>query len=509
MNPVTEILRQNREQAVDDIVASLIEAVPKYALANTAEVRDNCLMLYDEFLKLLDTGQTEQLTERLKVLSDRRIAQGFTPADFMRALMMTYPAVRAVVRRAGPRNDAVFARMFEEVETAIFRMIGMAANIYSAGVTRQVEQRAGELEQQNAELREQERELQLRAAEQRARLHAVQELNSRVIASLSSGLIVVEDPTARVLMWSPRMADITGITEQEAVGKLLVEVVKPLEGLPFQELLATVRATNRLPITKIQMKLPSGITRSAFIRGERLWQLDRKQLAGTVIIIDDITEREMLIDSFSRYVSKEVVQRILSRSGRGPKLEGERRACSILFADIRGFTGISERITPEALHELLNQYFRVMIEQVSAHDGIIDKFIGDKIMAIFTGGESDGATAAVRAALSIQREIGKLNGQRESEGAEPITVGIGVNTGTVVMGTVGSEERMSFTVIGDAVNVADRLQSMAAAGETFVGARTHQLVKEKFVLEELGQHVLKGRTSPEEMFKLVGEKRGG
>jgi adenylate cyclase len=272
-------------------------------------------------------------------------------------------------------------------------------------------------------------------------------------------------------------------------------------------MLATVRATDRLPMTKVQLKLPGGQSRSLFVRGERLRQPDHRSIAGAVIIVDDITEREMLIDSFSRYVSKEVVHRILSRSGRGHKLEGERRACSILFADIRGFTGISERITPEALHELLNQYFRVMIEQVSANDGIIDKFIGDKIMAIFTGGEREGAFGAVNAALSIQREIAKLNGARAADGAEPITVGIGVNTGTVVMGTVGSEERMSFTVIGDAVNVADRLQSLAAAGETYVGGHTRELVADKFELGELGERVLKGRSNPERMFKLLGEKR--
>jgi adenylate cyclase len=240
-----------------------------------------------------------------------------------------------------------------------------------------------------------------------------------------------------------------------------------------------------------------------FVRGERLRQMDSSQIAGTVIVVDDITEREMLIDSFSRYVSKEVVQKLLSRGGRSTKLEGERRACTVLFADIRGFTGISERITPEALHDLLNQYFRVMIDRVTAHDGVIDKFIGDKIMAVFTGNEGDGALAAVRAAHAIQLEIDKLNTQRENQSAVPITVGIGVNTGTVVMGTVGSEQRMSFTVIGDAVNVADRLQSLASAGETYVGARTGDLVKEAFELEELGTRTLKGRSRPELMFKLL------
>jgi adenylate cyclase len=507
MNPVIEIIKESREQAIHDLVAALIEVIPKYAHADSAELRANCTMLYDEFLKLLETGQTDRYTERLQAVADLRLSQGFSPADFARALLMTYPIVRTVVRKRGPRNDALFAKAFEEVEHALFRMLGMAASIFSAGLARQAEARAGQLEVQNTDLRERARDLSARNADQRERLHAAEELNARVIASLSSGVAVIEDYTQIVQLWSARLADITGISERVALGRPLDEVVKPLGVLPYRELLDTVRATDHLPMTKVQLKLPGGVTRAVFVRGERLRQPDRQSIAGTVVIIDDVTERELLIDSFSRYVSKEVVQRILSRSGRGQKLEGERRACSILFADIRGFTGISERVTPESLHELLNHYFRVMIEQVSAHDGIIDKFIGDKIMAVFTGTEREGAAAAVRAASAIQAEIAKLNRQRQTEGAEPISVGIGVNTGTVVMGTVGSEERMSFTVIGDAVNVADRLQSMAPPSETLVGGHTHELVKDLFVLEGLGAQPIKGRTNPEEMFKLRGEKR--
>jgi adenylate cyclase len=177
----------------------------------------------------------------------------------------------------------------------------------------------------------------------------------------------------------------------------------------------------------------------------------------------------------------------------------------VLFADIRGFTGISERLGLEALHLLINQYFRVMIDLVAAHDGNIDKFIGDKIMAVFTSRDADGAVGAARAALAIQTEIEKLNVLRKASGEEPIDVGIGINTGEVVMGTVGSEERMSFTVIGDSVNVADRLQSLAGPGEIYVGRRTHQVLGARFSHEELGERSIKGRTSTEHIYKLLKE----
>lgn len=481
MNEVVEILKKNREAVVDQIVGSLIEEVPRYTLVDPAEVRQSCDLLFDEIVSVIETGATNRLTEQVTALANERIKQGFAAADFMRALTLAYPVVRTMVRKAGPRNDAMFSKMFGDLEGALFHLISTAANIYAASMGRHVQSR---LDQQTK------------------RLEAAEELNARVIASLSAGVFVVEAPPGdRVLLWSQRLADITGIPADDVMGQSVKVIQDLLPTVPLREMYETVRATDRLPLTKVQLKLPNGHHRSVFVRAERLHQQAHQQ-GGVVVIVDDITEREMLIDNFSRYVSKEVVQRLLSRGGRDQKLEGERRACTILFADIRGFTGISERITPEALHELLNQYFRVMIDRVTAHDGIIDKFIGDKIMAVFTGTEAEGAVAAARAAHEIQSEIAKLNAQRQGAGAEPITVGIGVNTGTVMMGTVGSEERMSFTVIGDAVNVADRLQSLASAGETYVGARTRELVKAAFALEELGPRVLKGRKSPEVMFKL-------
>lgn len=502
MKPVIEILRKNREQAIDDLVASLIEVVPRYALvSNAGEVRASVNFLFDEFLRVIETGVTDKLTEELTKLARKRIDQGFAAADFVRALLMTYPVVRTLVRKEGPKNDAAFSRMFEDVENAVVHIIGLASNIFAAGVTRHANAKLGALQSANEELRESERALEAAADVQKRRLREAEELNARVIQSLSSGVAVIREGTLEVLLWSPRMAEITGVDTDTALGRPVDEVMKDFTGLPLQELLATVRATDRLPMTKIQLGLPGGgPTRALFLRGERLFG-DDQSVRGSVVIVDDITEREMLIDSFSRYVSKEVVHHILSRGGRSGRLEGERRECSILFADIRGFTGISERITPEALHELLNQYFRVMIEQVSANDGLIDKFIGDKIMAIFTGSEAEGARSAVKAAAAIQEEIQKLNTLRQSGGAEPITVGIGVNTGTVVMGTVGSEERMSFTVIGDAVNVADRLQALAGAGEICVGARTRELTKDTMQFDEMGERVLKGRSSPEMMFR--------
>ncbi len=309
----------------------------------------------------------------------------------------------------------------------------------------------------------------------------------------------------RVLMWSDRMAEISGVPAEEILGRPGDELQRILEGLPVYEMLSSIRVNDRLPLTKVQFTNPRGEVRHALVRGSRLRTVEG-QAKGMVITADDVTERELLIDSFSRYVSREVVQRLLTRSGPWNKLEGERKTVTVLFADIRGFTTLSERISLEELHGLINEYFRVMIEQVSAFEGVIDKFIGDKIMAVYTSGGVDGAVAAANSALAIQRAIAELNRSRTGKGSEAIDVGIGLNTGEVVMGTVGSEERMSFTVIGDAVNVADRFQSLAGPGEIYLGAGTVERLGTAFDIEELGARTIRGRTHPETVYRLLGAK---
>ena len=504
MNDVVEVLRSNRERAIDDLVASVVELIPRYALSDPGHVRRNVEHLFELVLQVIETGDTGQLMAALGAISDDRVAQGFSPADFLKAFMTMYPVVRNVVRQAGPRNDAVFAHMFEQIERGIFTVIATASSIYTTSLTRSVEARAEGLEREAAGLFERERALSDELEQRRRALQAAQQLNSRVIESLSSGVMVAEFGTTNIVLWSRRMAEITGIPERAAVGKKAGEVLAGLKDVPMAEIMATIKATERLPLTRVSFQA-DGAKRSVYVRGERL-RSESREVTGAVVIVDDITERELLIDSFSRYVSREVVQRLLSRSGRTHKLDGERKTCTVLFADIRGFTGLSERVSLEQLHEVLNEYFRLMIDHVSAHDGVIDKFIGDKIMAVFSGGDGSGAISACRAAVQIRDAITALNQQRLASDGEPIEVGIGVNTGEVVMGTVGSEERMSFTVIGDSVNVADRLQSIAAAGEVIVGSRTRALIENTFELEALGDRQLKGRVAHETVFKLLGYK---
>jgi class 3 adenylate cyclase len=155
------------------------------------------------------------------------------------------------------------------------------------------------------------------------------------------------------------------------------------------------------------------------------------------------------------------------------------------------------------LHRLINTYFRVMIDSITSHHGFIDKFVGDQIMAIFNSHHDPGrdALAACNAALEIQARIALVNKRRADAGEPPLHVGIGLNTGEVLLGNIGSEARMDFTAIGDAVNVAARLQGMARQHPILIGEGTAE-AQRRHPVRDLGVQSLKGRRAPERIFAL-------
>jgi class 3 adenylate cyclase len=174
---------------------------------------------------------------------------------------------------------------------------------------------------------------------------------------------------------------------------------------------------------------------------------------------------------FGQYVSHPVVERLLRDKGR---LAGERATAAILFSDLRGFTSFSEGRSPEEIVASLNAYFEHMVPAIEREGGIVDKFIGDAIMVVFGGvfTHPDPAGAAVRAARGMRNALAELNREREASGAQRLENGIGIHLGPVVQGPLGGVGRKEFTVIGDAVNTAARLESITKdMGATVIVSR--------------------------------------
>ncbi|HKP49608.1 MAG TPA: adenylate/guanylate cyclase domain-containing protein, partial [Gemmatimonadales bacterium] len=176
------------------------------------------------------------------------------------------------------------------------------------------------------------------------------------------------------------------------------------------------------------------------------------------------------------------------------------------FSDIRGFTAMAESMGPDAIARLLTEYFSDMVEIIFEHGGTLDKFVGDAIMALWGTpiAHADDPDRALRAAVAMQQGVARLNQRWVSEGRPEIGVGIGINYGDVFAGNIGSHRRLEYTVIGDAVNVANRLCSEAAAGEILVSEALCQVVKDQADYEYLPAMALRGRTRSVQVYRVKG-----
>jgi adenylate cyclase len=220
---------------------------------------------------------------------------------------------------------------------------------------------------------------------------------------------------------------------------------------------------------------------------------------------EDLEVKERIKDSFGRYVAPEIVETVLANPDK-KWLKGYKVEVTVLFVDIRGFTSLSENKDPERIVELLNDYFTLVTDAVTKHGGHINKFWGDEVMAVFGAPVPNPkhAESAVLSALDIQEDISRLNREHRG-GFEDIFIGVGINSGEMVAGNLGSQKRMEYTVIGDKVNIASRLTSQAKAGEILISSSTYDLVKRNasFLIEELGKVSVKGRKEEVGVFNVI------
>jgi len=224
---------------------------------------------------------------------------------------------------------------------------------------------------------------------------------------------------------------------------------------------------------------------------------------GLVIAIEDITDVSKVKNTFKRYVSKQVVDELLDDDAK-LNLGGEEREVTILFSDIRGFTSMSENMSPEKVVSTLNEYFSDMIDIVFKYNGTLDKIIGDELMIVYGAPISaeDDTQRAVTTAVEMQKQIIRLNKERKKRKEIPISAGIGINRGVVVSGNIGSRDMMDYTVIGDTVNLGARLCSAAGPGEILVSSTVWKETQKHFSYKKLEPIKVKGKKNKVGVYRI-------
>lgn len=328
----------------------------------------------------------------------------------------------------------------------------------------------------------------------------LEQLQARVLASITSGVITV-DGGGRIASFNDAAAQTFGIESATMLGRpsrALDALIPGITGLlaagglsgkgePMEARHPT-RGALDLEVRIAQIELPDDNARHGWAIAvtdltERR-NLERMHAA-------DVEQRRAVREAFARYLAPHVVEQLMSAPG-GVALGGERAAATILFADIDGFTELAGRLDAERVVEILNAFFTAAVQVVFEHDGLLDKFYGDGLMVVFGPPRvrDDDAARALAVARALHRAAATINAD-----GHPLQLAIGVATGEVVAGHIGSPKRMDYTVIGNAANLASRLQGAAPPTHTYIDDRTYQRLREKPKAETLVAKI-RGKTDP-------------
>ncbi len=202
------------------------------------------------------------------------------------------------------------------------------------------------------------------------------------------------------------------------------------------------------------------------------------------------------------YTPKFLADKILTTRS---SIEGERKLVTVLFADVANYTSMAERLDPEEVHQIMNGCFKILMDEIHKYEGTITQFAGDGVMALFGApvAHEDHAQRACYAALSIQKALKKYEERIKKDFGADFKMRIGLNSGQVVVGSIGDDLRMDYTAVGDTSNLASRIESVASPGTSLVSKHTHKLARDFFEFKSLGKAEVKGKKKPQEVFELI------
>jgi len=334
-----------------------------------------------------------------------------------------------------------------------------------------------------------------------AEVTELKNLMDNIFASIASGVITA-DVADEITLCNRAAESILGKSASDIIGRALTDCLPPI-GEQLCESVSYVRSTDQAILgLEINSLLPE--------RGEVDLRFNLSPLKdahestqGVAIVLDDLTERKRLEAQrrlFEKMVSPAVINQL---NPNAIQLGGERGMITTMFSDVRGFTSFSESVAPEQLVSILNQYLAAAAEAILVHEGTVDKFMGDAVMAWFNAPipQADHTIRAVKAALLMRQTIEELHKQLPPE--FQLGFGTGIHYGPAVLGLVGTEKRIDYTAIGDSVNTAKRIQENAAKGQILISEDAYKLVTGQIVVQKVNPIHAKGKRQPLNVYEVI------
>ncbi len=326
--------------------------------------------------------------------------------------------------------------------------------------------------------------------------------NESMLKSMSNGVITL-DEEGKIVTCNAAGLEILRAENDELVGILAVDYFTDSNAWILEKVMKVSESQKSEIAIDTEIEC-SGRTLSVNLTVLPLVSSEEKKL-GTMIMIDDISDEKRMKSTMSRYMDPGIADQLLL--GGKEILGGASTVATVLFSDIRGFTELTEELGAQGTVSLLNEYFTIMVECIQNEGGMLDKFIGDAIMAAFgmPVSHDDDEDRAVRAAVSMISGLNSWNLERAENGQLPVNMGIGLNTDTVVSGNIGSPKRMDYTIIGDGVNLAARLESACKQYSTpiLISENTYKKLRGTYRSREVDHVVVKGKTKPVAIYEIL------
>jgi len=331
----------------------------------------------------------------------------------------------------------------------------------------------------------------------------IKNYNESMLQSMSNGVITMDD-TGVIVTCNAASLKITDTIEEEVIGKL-AEDYFGVENQWVIDKLIKVSEASTSDMTVDAKLIFNGKDVSANVTILPLLSNEENKKLGSMIMIEDISSEKRMKSTMSRYMDPGVADQLLA--GDADVLGGRAVESTILFSDIRGFTTLTEQLGAQGTVSLLNEYFTIMVDCISREGGMLDKFIGDAIMAGFGVpiAHNDDEDRAMRAAISMITELREWNEDRAKTGLVAVDMGIGINTDLVVTGNIGSPKRMDYTMIGDGVNLAARLESACKqyTAKILISEHTQAKLRGTYRMRAVDRVIVKGKTKPVAIYEVL------
>ncbi|MGE5468686.1 MAG: GAF domain-containing protein [Ignavibacteria bacterium] len=335
-----------------------------------------------------------------------------------------------------------------------------------------------------------------------ADVQAMKNYNEAMLESMSNGVITL-DEAQRIVTCNAAGQRILRVRSDQVINRAAGDFFAEANAWVLEKLAAVAQAQQADIVMDGELRI-GGETLSVNLTALPLLSVERKPI-GSMLMIEDISNEKRLKSTMSRYMDPGIADQMLASGAEA--LGGQSVKATVLFSDVRSFTTITEQLGAQGTVALLNEYFTLMVDCIQREEGMLDKFIGDAIMAAFgiPVAHDDDCDRAVRTAVAMMKTLSEWNVHRVADGKLPVDIGIGLNTDMVVSGNIGSKKRMDYTIIGDGVNLAARLESACKqyGAHILISEFTYKQLKGTYYCRELDFVVVKGKTQPVAIYEVM------